>query len=53
MKFSTTDFFSKRDQLRSFLRILSHLLQKSIIENFNFCAVSDTGTIFPKKDLHN
>ena len=37
MKFSITDFFSKCDQ--SFLRIWSHLLKKSVLENFIFCAV--------------
>ena len=39
MKFSTEDFFSKCEQVRSFLRIWSHLLKKSLIENFIFCAV--------------
>ena len=39
MKFSIKDFFNKCDQIRSFLRIWSHLLKKSLIENFNFCAV--------------
>ena len=39
MKFSITDFFSKCDQIRSFLRIWSHLLKKSVMENFIFCAV--------------
>ena len=39
MKFSTTDFFSKWDQIRRFLRISSHLLKKSVMENFIFCAV--------------
>ena len=29
-------FFSKRDQICSFLRIWSHLLKKSFIENFFF-----------------
>ena len=33
------DFFSKRDQIRRKLRIWSHLLQKSIMENFIFCVV--------------
>ena len=36
MKFSTKDFFSKCDHL-SFLRIWSHLLKKSLAENFIFC----------------
>ena len=39
MKFSIEDFFSKCDQIRSFLRIWSHLLKKSLMENFIFCAV--------------
>ena len=39
MKFSIKDFFSKCDQIRSFLRIWSHLLKKSLMENFTFCAV--------------
>ena len=39
MKFCITDFFSKCDQIRSFLRIWSHLLKKSVMENFIFCAV--------------
>ena len=39
MKFSSQDFFSKCDQIRSFLRIWSHLLKKPLIKNFIFCAV--------------
>ena len=39
MKFSIEDFFSKCDQIRSFLQIWLHLLQKSLMENFIFCAV--------------
>ena len=39
MKFSMKDFFSKCDQIRSFLRIWSHLLKKYLMENFIFCAV--------------
>ena len=39
MKFSIKDFCSKCDQIRSFLRIWSHLLKKSLMENFIFCAV--------------
>ena len=39
MKFSTKDSFSKCDQIRRYLRIWSHLLKKSIIENFIFWAV--------------
>ena len=40
MKFSMNDFFSKDDQMCSFLRIWSHLLQKYLMENFIFCAVT-------------
>ena len=39
MKFSITDFCSKYGQIRSFLRIWSHLLKKSVMENFIFCVV--------------
>ena len=42
MKFFTKDFFSKCDQIRSFLRIWSHLLKKSLVENFISCAVYST-----------
>ena len=41
MKFSIKDFFSKCDQIRSFLRIWSHLLKKPLMENFIFCAVKE------------
>ena len=37
MKFSIKDFFSKCDQIRRKLRIWSHLLKKSLMENFIFC----------------
>ena len=40
MKFPIKNFSSKCDQIRSFLRIWSHLLEKSFIENFIFCAVN-------------
>ena len=39
MKFSIKDFFNKCNQIRSFLRIWSHLLKKSLMENFIFSAV--------------
>ena len=39
MKFSIKDFFSKCDHIRSTLRIRSHLLKRSSMENFIFCAV--------------
>ena len=38
-KFSIKDFFSKFDPIRRNLRIWSHLLKKSLKENFLFCAV--------------
>ena len=41
MEFSIKDFFSKYDQIRSFLRIWSHLLKKSLMENFIFSVVLD------------
>ena len=33
------DFFSKCDHIRSFLKICSHLLKKSVMENSIFSAV--------------
>ena len=39
MKFSIKDFSSKYDQIRSLLRIWSHLLKKFLMENLIFCAV--------------
>ena len=39
MKFSIKVFFSKCDQICSFLRIWSRLLRKSLMENFIFYAV--------------
>ena len=38
-KFFTEDFFSKCDQIRSFLQIWSQLLKKSSMEKFIFCAI--------------
>ena len=46
MKFFIKDFFSKYDQIRRKLRIWSHLLKKSLMENFIFCAVT---TIKPQR----
>ena len=37
MKFSIKDFLSKCDEIRRKLRIWSHLLKKSLMENFIFC----------------
>ena len=45
MKFSIRDFFRKWDQIRSLPRIWSHLLKKSLLENFIFCAVLKLGNI--------
>ena len=42
MKFSIKDFFSKCNQIRNFMRIWSHLLKKSLMENFFFCVVKET-----------
>ena len=39
LKFSIKDFFSKWDQIRSFPWIWSHLLKKSLMKNFIFCAM--------------
>ena len=39
MKFSIKDFLSKYEQIRIFLQIWSHLLERSIMENFIFCTV--------------
>ena len=38
MKFSVKDFFSKSGWIRSFLWIWSHLLIKSLMKDFSFCA---------------
>ena len=50
MKLSTKDFFSKCNQIRRKLRIWSHLLKKSLMENFIFCAVIVTATWQQRKD---
>ena len=39
MKFSIKDLFTKCDQIGRKLQIWSHLLKKSLMENFIFCAV--------------
>ena len=39
MKFSIKGFLRKCDQIRNLLRIWSHLLKKSLMENFIFRAV--------------
>ena len=40
MRFSIKGFFSKCDQICRKLRIWSHLLKKSLMENFIFCVVN-------------
>ena len=45
MKFSIKNFFSKCDQIRSFLRICSRLLKKSLMESLIFCAVQFVGIL--------
>ena len=50
MKFSIKDFFSKCDQIRRKLRVWSHLLEESLMENFIFCAVL-AGIIFLTESL--
>ena len=41
MKFYTKSSLSKCDEIYSILRICSHLLKKSLMENFIFCVVKD------------
>ena len=53
MKFSIKDFISKCDQIRSLLRIWSHLLKKSLMGNFTFCAVQAVITRIEEKILVN
>ena len=59
MKFPIKDFFGKYDQIRSFLRIWSHLLKKSLMENFIFCAVNlwqslpESTGVFKKSSLRS
>ena len=48
MKFSIPDFFSKCDQIRRKLQIWSHLLKKSLTENFIFCAVTVSKGVYGK-----
>ena len=46
MKFSIKDFFSKCDQIYRKLQIWSHLLKKSVMENFIFWAVPIEGSLW-------
>ena len=52
LKFSITDFFSKCDQIRRKLRIWLHLLKKSLMEAFVFCAVLNMFYIKFLKEFH-
>ena len=47
MKFSIKDFFSKLDQIRSFRRICSHLLEKSLLQNVGFSAMFEYSYLLP------
>ena len=51
MKFSIEDFFSKCDQIHRQLRICSHLLKNSLMENFIFaqCVMSSIVSKVAKK----
>ena len=46
MNFSIIDFFSKCNQIPSFLWIWLYLLKTSLMESFNFCAVKDCPQLF-------
>ena len=46
MKFSIKDFCNKCDKIRRKLWIWSHLLKKSLMENFIFCAVSENYMVY-------
>ena len=51
MKFSIKDFFSKCNQIYRKLLAWSHLLQKSLIGNFIFCAVDAAAQKFFRKEV--
>ena len=53
MKFSIKDFFSKCDQILSFLQICSHLLKKSLKGNsFVHCVISPSGINWSDEIAH-
>ena len=54
-KFSIKDFVSKSEQIRSFLRIWSYLLKKSLMENFLFmqCHSSNSSNSIVDEDNAN
>ena len=47
MEFSIEGFFRKCDQIRGKQRIWSHLLKKSLMENFIFCTVYASEYLIP------
>ena len=47
MKFSIKDFFRKCDYIHRKLRTWSHVLKKSLMENFIFCAVTRSSLALP------
>ena len=49
MKFSNKDFFSQFDQIRRKLQIWSNWLEKSLMENFIFCAVLNADKSYQTK----
>ena len=49
MNFSIQDFFSKCGQIRRKLRFLSHLLKKSLMENFIFWVQCSVEEDFPSQ----
>ena len=54
MKFSIKGFFSKCEKIHSFLRIWSHLLKKSLMENFIFLCSEDASgclSVMSSRDL--
>ena len=53
IKFPIKDFFSKCDQIHSFLRLWSHLRKKSCMENFIFCAVLQVMTDYSTAETHS
>ena len=49
----TLSKYSKCDQIRRKLKILSHFLKKSLMENFSFCAMPISNEdIFFQKRMH-
>ena len=51
-KIREDQIFSRCDQIRRKLWIWSHLLNKSLMENFIFCAVPSTDLSFFKSRIH-